>query len=82
MNRDRIQGNWRQVSIKTSGSWGMLADSGLDLVDERRRLLAGQIQERHGVAIAEAEKRQTVKVQAASGSWSYGKNEVHCSAAF
>jgi len=73
MNWDRIQGNWRQVSVKTPGSWGMLADSGLDLVAERRQLLAGQIQERYGVAIAEAEKRLAAKAQAASGSWFYGK---------
>ena len=72
MNWDRIQGNWKQIPGKTEEQWGKLTDNGLDVVAGRRELLAGQIQERYGVAMAEAEKRRADKVDAASGSWFHG----------
>jgi uncharacterized protein YjbJ (UPF0337 family) len=72
MNWDRIQGNWKQVPGKTEEQWGKLTGNGVDDVAGRHELLAWQIQERYGVAIAEAEKRRANAVQAASGSWFQG----------
>lgn len=73
MNWDRMQGNWKQVTGKTQEQWGNLTDDGVDVIAERLELLAGQIQERYGVAIAEAERRFANKAQASGGSWFHNR---------
>ncbi|MDQ8023613.1 MAG: CsbD family protein [Moraxellaceae bacterium] len=57
MNRDIIEGNWKQLVGKAKQQWGKLTDDDLDVIQGRRQELAGKIQERYGVSRDEAEKR-------------------------
>lgn len=57
MNKDRIEGNWKQVKGKVKEQWGKLTDDDLDVIAGKREQLAGRIQERHGVNKDEAESQ-------------------------
>ncbi len=41
MNRDRIEGNWKQVTGKARAQWGKLTDDDLEVVAGRRDELSG-----------------------------------------
>lgn len=56
MNRNEIEGNWKQLKGRAREKWGELTDDDLDEVQGRREHLVGKIQERYGKAQAEAEK--------------------------
>lgn len=56
MNRDTIEGNWKQFKGLARQQWGKLTDDDLDLVEGRREELAGKIQERYGIARDKAEQ--------------------------
>lgn len=55
MNRDRVEGQWKQIKGRLLERWGRLTDDDLDVIEGRREQLAGRIQERYGVAREEAE---------------------------
>jgi uncharacterized protein YjbJ (UPF0337 family) len=57
MNKDRIEGNWKQFKGKVKEQWGKLTDDDLDVVAGKRDQLVGRIQERHGVSKDEADKQ-------------------------
>jgi uncharacterized protein YjbJ (UPF0337 family) len=57
MNKDRIQGNWKQIKGKAKQRWGKLTDDQLDRVEGRTEELAGRVQEAYGVSREEAEKQ-------------------------
>jgi uncharacterized protein YjbJ (UPF0337 family) len=57
MNKDTIEGSWKQLSGKVKAQWGKLTDDDLDLIEGRADELAGKIQERYGVAREEAERQ-------------------------
>ncbi|MBX3679078.1 CsbD family protein [Cognatazoarcus halotolerans] len=57
MNRDIIEGNWKQLKGKAKVQWGKLTDDDLDVIDGRREVLAGKIQERYGLSVEEARKQ-------------------------
>jgi len=57
MNRDRIEGNWKQVKGRVREQWGKLTDDHLNVIDGRRDRLLGQIQESYGIARDEAEQQ-------------------------
>ena len=50
MNRDQMEGRWRQVTGKVKEYWGMLTGDPLVAVAGRRKQLAGRIQERRGIS--------------------------------
>ena len=50
MNRDQIQGNWKQLKGKVQQQWGKLTDDDLDRIEGRQEELEGRIQERYGKA--------------------------------
>jgi uncharacterized protein YjbJ (UPF0337 family) len=50
MNRDVLEGQWKQVKGKVKQQWGRLTDDELDRISGRYDELAGLIQERHGTA--------------------------------
>lgn len=48
MNRDQLEGNWKQFKGKAKEKWGKLTDDDLDTVNGRAEQLEGKIQERYG----------------------------------
>ena len=57
MNRDRIEGNWKQMTGKVKEEWGDLTDEDLAGRGGKREQLVGKIQERYGIAKDEAERQ-------------------------
>jgi len=57
MNNDRAQGSWEQVKGHVQKAWGKLTNDDLDVIEGDRKLLAGKIQERYGIAQDEAQKQ-------------------------
>lgn len=55
MNRDRIQGNWKQLTGKVKEQWGKLTDDQIDVIAGMRDQLAGKLQESYGITKDEAE---------------------------
>ncbi|MEQ8815370.1 MAG: CsbD family protein [Thalassobaculum sp.] len=56
MNRDQIQGNWKQLKGKVQQQWGKLTDDDLDRIEGTQEELEGRIQERYGKSREEARK--------------------------
>lgn len=59
MNKDIIEGNWKQVKGEVQQKWGKLTNDNLDQVEGNRKKLAGLIQEAYGKTADEAEKELT-----------------------
>jgi uncharacterized protein YjbJ (UPF0337 family) len=59
MNLDRMQGQWQQFRGKVLQQWGRLTDDELDVINGRRDVLAGKIQEAYGISLEEAEHQIT-----------------------
>jgi len=57
MNKDIIEGNWKQLKGEFQRQWGKITDDELDQVEGNRQKLVGLIQERYGVAKDEAEEQ-------------------------
>ena len=57
MNRDQLEGNWKQLKGSAKEQWGRLTDDELDQIDGKREKLVGRIQERYGIAKDEAERQ-------------------------
>lgn len=53
----KIEGNWNQFAGKAKQQWGKLTDDDLTVINGQRQELIGKIQERYGIAKAEAEKQ-------------------------
>lgn len=56
MNRDTLEGNWRQMKGKVKARWGKLTDDELDQVEGNYEVLCGKIQEAYGLSREEVEK--------------------------
>jgi uncharacterized protein YjbJ (UPF0337 family) len=57
MNKDQIEGNWKQLKGKVKQQWGKLTDDQIDVIEGRRQELAGKIQEAYGLSKSEAEEQ-------------------------
>jgi uncharacterized protein YjbJ (UPF0337 family) len=57
MNRDILEGNWKQLKGTVQKQWGKLTDDDLDVIEGQRTALAGKIQERYGITVDEAEEQ-------------------------
>ena len=57
MNWERIKGNWTQARGRVRMKWGELTDDQLDLIDGRRDVLLGKLQEAYGITEEEAERQ-------------------------
>ena len=55
--QDKIKGNWKQLSGSVRHEWGKLTHNDVERVKGDVEVLAGLIQERYGVAKAEARKQ-------------------------
>jgi len=57
MNRDRIEGRWKQLSGKLREQWGYLTSDRLSVVAGRHDQLAGKAQARYGIRKEEARRQ-------------------------
>lgn len=57
MNRDRLQGNWKQISGKLQEHWGALTDDPLTAAAGRRDRLAGRVLEQRGISKQQADRQ-------------------------
>lgn len=48
MNKDTIQGNWKQIKGKAQAKWGDLSDDVFDVAEGNRTYLVGKLQEQYG----------------------------------
>lgn len=55
MNRDILEGKWKQMRGQMKEWWGKLTDQDLDVIDGKRDKLIGALQERYGWAKRDAE---------------------------
>jgi uncharacterized protein YjbJ (UPF0337 family) len=56
MNRDRIEGVWKQLQGRLRQRWAVLTSSRLGAIAGAQRRLAGRIQERCGIAKDESQR--------------------------
>lgn len=56
MNRDILEGNWRQMKGKVKARWGKLTDDELDQIEGNYEMLCGKIQEAYGLSREEVER--------------------------
>src|ERR1700693_60745 len=63
MNWDQVEGKWKQYKGQIKEKWGKLTDDDLDVIDGRRNILVGKIQEYYGTSrdISEKEADEFVK---------------------
>ena len=57
MNKEQFKGSWLQLKGKIKEKWGKLTDDDLAVVEGREDRLIGKLQERYGIAKAEAERQ-------------------------
>jgi uncharacterized protein YjbJ (UPF0337 family) len=57
MNRDVLEGKWKQLRGEIHQRWGELTDDELDQIAGRRDKLAGLLQEKYGYTQLEAEQQ-------------------------
>ena len=56
MNRDILEGKWKQLKGAARTQWGKLTDDDVDIVAGNYEQLVGRLQERYGVDKEEASK--------------------------
>ena len=57
MNWETVLGNWTQLRGRIRMQWGKLTDDHLDVIEGRRDLLLGKLQEAYGVTEEEADQQ-------------------------
>ena len=55
MNWHQVEGNWKQLRGFAREKWGKLTDGDLDVIAGKKDQLIGKLQERYGIAKADAE---------------------------
>ncbi|HUG57489.1 MAG TPA: CsbD family protein [Candidimonas sp.] len=56
MNKDTLEGQWKQLAGKAKAAWGDLTDDDLAKVNGNAERLAGLIQEKYGRTREEADR--------------------------
>ena len=56
MNRDILEGKWKQLRGEIRETWGELTDDEIDQIAGKRDKLAGTLQEKYGWSRNEAER--------------------------
>jgi uncharacterized protein YjbJ (UPF0337 family) len=56
MNRDEIEGKWKQLKGKAQAEWGKLTDSELNRTEGQRDRMVGLLQEKFGKTREQAER--------------------------
>ncbi len=57
VNRDRLEGKWKQLSGRWRERWGQLTDDRLSQFAGKHNQLAGRYQEQYGIAREESERQ-------------------------
>lgn len=57
MNKDIIEGNWKQLKGSVQQQWGNFSDDVVEQINGSREKLLGAIQKSYGVAREEAENQ-------------------------
>jgi uncharacterized protein YjbJ (UPF0337 family) len=68
MNWGALKGNWTQLRGRIRMQWGKLTDDQLDVIEGRRDLLLGKLQETYGVTEEEADAQVKVWEDAQFGA--------------
>ncbi len=55
MNKEMLQGNWKQIEGLIKQQWGKLTDDDISRIEGSWERLVGAIQERYGIERQEAE---------------------------
>ena len=63
MNWDQVERKWKQYRGKMKEKWGKITDNDFDLIEGKRQILVGKIQEHYGIAKEAAEKQADEFVQ-------------------
>jgi uncharacterized protein YjbJ (UPF0337 family) len=69
MNKDTVQGDWKQFKGKIKEQWGKLTDDDLTVIEGKTDQLIGRVQERYGLARDEAERQ--VREWSTANDWRY-----------
>lgn len=56
MNRDTIEGSWKEMKGRIKARWGKLTDDELDRVEGNYDILLGKIQKAYGLSREEVER--------------------------
>jgi uncharacterized protein YjbJ (UPF0337 family) len=56
VNRDRLEGRWKQFSGRVRERWGRLTDNQLSMAAGKHDQAAGRYQERYGITKEEGER--------------------------
>jgi uncharacterized protein YjbJ (UPF0337 family) len=54
---DALKGNWTQLRGHIRMQWGKLTDDQLNVIEGRREVLLGKLQEAYGISAEEAERQ-------------------------
>jgi uncharacterized protein YjbJ (UPF0337 family) len=57
MNWDEVAGKWNQWKGAVKERWGRLTDDDLTVIDGKRDILVGKLQQRYGLAKEQAEEQ-------------------------
>lgn len=55
MNKDIVEGNWKQLSAKVKDKWAKLTDDDMSRAEANKDYLVGKLQEHYGLAKDKAE---------------------------
>lgn len=57
MNWDALKGNWTQLRGRIRMQWGKLTDDQLNVIEGRREVLLGKLQDAYGISAEEADRQ-------------------------
>lgn len=57
MNEDIIKGKFKQLTGRLKAKWGELTDDDLKLIEGKRDVLVGKLQEKYGLTKEKAEQQ-------------------------
>lgn len=57
MNRDRIEGNWKQLKGRVKERWGQITHDDFLIIIGRREQRLGKVMHHHGVAKEQADRQ-------------------------
>ena len=57
MDWNQIEGGWKRLKGSAKQQWAKLTDDDLEMIEGKRDVLAGKLQQRYGIAREEAERQ-------------------------